>query len=113
MADLARYQDPQTGLWYEVIDKSATPGNWTETSSSSMLTYVMDVAVKRGYISPKYHAAAEMSYRGVLTRISWPRWPDQPHRNLRGHQRGRSPVLPKPQAQYERSSRSRRFPDYE
>ena len=70
VADLAHYQDPQTGLWYEVIDKSTTPGNWTETSSSSMFTYVIDVAVKRGYISPKYHAAAEKGYRGVLTRIS-------------------------------------------
>ena len=70
VADLARYQDPQTGLWYEVIDKSTTPGNWTETSSSSMFTYVIDVAVKRGYISSKYHANAEKGYRGVLTRIS-------------------------------------------
>jgi unsaturated rhamnogalacturonyl hydrolase len=70
VASLAEYQDPQTGLWYQIVDKAATPGNWTETSSSSMFTYVIDAAVKRGYVSSKYHAAAEKGYRGVLTRIS-------------------------------------------
>ena len=68
--DLARTQDPQTGLWYQIVDKGSLPGNWTETSSSSMLTYVIDIAVKRGYVSKKYHSVAEKGYRGVLTRIS-------------------------------------------
>lgn len=68
--DLARYQDPQTGLWYQIVDKTKLPQNWTETSSSAMFTYIIDVAVKRGYVTDKYHAIAEKGYRGVLTRIS-------------------------------------------
>ena len=68
--DLARYQDPQTGLWFQIVDKPTLAGNWNETSSSSMFTYIIDIAVKRGYISRKYHAAAEKGYRGVLTQIS-------------------------------------------
>lgn len=68
--DLARTQDQQTGLWYQIVDKPKVPGNWTETSSSSMFTYIIDVAVKRGYVSKKYHTVAEKGYRGVLTRIS-------------------------------------------
>lgn len=35
-----------------------------------MFTYVIDIAVKRGYISRKYHSVAEKGYRGVLSRIS-------------------------------------------
>jgi unsaturated rhamnogalacturonyl hydrolase len=31
-----KYQDPAAGLWYQVVDKATTPGNWLETSSSSM-----------------------------------------------------------------------------
>lgn len=67
---LARYQDSKTGLWYQVVDKTSLSGNWTETSSSSMFTYIIDVAVKRGYIKRKYHAVAERGYKGVLTRLS-------------------------------------------
>lgn len=68
--DLARDQDPQTGLWYQLVDKTRLPQNWTETSSSAMFTYVIDVAVKRGYVSSKYHAVAEKGYSGVLGRMS-------------------------------------------
>lgn len=68
--DLAHEQDPQTGLWYQIVDKPTLQGNWTETSSSAMYTYIIDVAVKRGYVSHKYHAVAEKGYRGVLSRLS-------------------------------------------
>ncbi len=67
---LAYYQDPQTGLWYQVLDKPELAGNWTETSSSSMFTYAMDVAVKRGYISKSYKQVAARGYKGVLSRLS-------------------------------------------
>src|SRR5262249_17034645 len=67
---LAKYQDAQTGLWYQVVDKGTTPGNWLETSSSSMYSYVISVAVKRGYIDKKYDAVAKKGYNGVLTRLS-------------------------------------------
>src|SRR5690348_10302706 len=52
------------------MDKPHLHGNWTETSSSAMFTYIIDVAVKRGYVSKKYHAVAEKGYRGVLSRVS-------------------------------------------
>jgi unsaturated rhamnogalacturonyl hydrolase len=67
---LARAQDPKTGLWYQIVDKTDLPGNWTETSSSSMFTYTIDVAMKRGYVPKKYLSVAEKSYRGSLSRIS-------------------------------------------
>jgi unsaturated rhamnogalacturonyl hydrolase len=67
---LARFQDPKTGLWYQVVDKTTLPGNWTETSSSAMFTYIIDVAVKRGYVSRKYHRIAAKGYQGVLSRLT-------------------------------------------
>jgi unsaturated rhamnogalacturonyl hydrolase len=68
--DLESYQDPATGLWYQVVDEAQVPGNWEETSSSSMYTYILDVSVKRGYISKKYKAVAEKGYKGVLSKVS-------------------------------------------
>ena len=67
---LARYQDPKTGLWYQIVDKTTLPGNWTETSSSAMFTYIIDVAVKHGYVNRKYYKVAARGHQGVLSRLS-------------------------------------------
>jgi unsaturated rhamnogalacturonyl hydrolase len=66
----ARYQDPATGLWYEVVDRADVPDNWLETSSSSMYTYMLSRAVKRGYIGKEYDKVAQKGYRGVLASIT-------------------------------------------
>ena len=65
-----KYQDPKTGLWYQVVDKAGVEGNWLETSSSSMYSYMIWMGVKRGYLAKRYQAAAQRGYRGVLTKLS-------------------------------------------
>jgi unsaturated rhamnogalacturonyl hydrolase len=67
---IAYYQDAKTGLWYQILDKPTLEGNWTETSNSSMFTYIMDVAVKRGYIDGKYLAFARKGYDGVMSLVT-------------------------------------------
>jgi unsaturated rhamnogalacturonyl hydrolase len=67
---LAKYQDRNTGLWYQVVNKGSAPANWLETSSSSMYSYLISMAVKRGYVNKSYEAAAKKGYQGVLTKIS-------------------------------------------
>jgi unsaturated rhamnogalacturonyl hydrolase len=64
------YQDKQTGLWYQVVDKGQLPENWLETSSSSMYTYMLWMGVKRGYLAARYLAVALKGYRGVLAKLS-------------------------------------------
>lgn len=66
----ANYQDKKTGLWYQVVDKGQEPGNWLETSSSSMYTFVTAMAVDRGYVARNYARVARSGYAGVLTKIS-------------------------------------------
>jgi unsaturated rhamnogalacturonyl hydrolase len=65
-----KYQDPASGLWYQVVDQADTPGNWLETSSSSMYTYTLSRAVERGYISRRFTRVVEKGYAGVLTQLS-------------------------------------------
>jgi len=65
-----RYQDPATGLWYQIVDKGSDPKNWHETSSSSMFTYTLSRAVARGYVPRKMLAVARKGYAGVLTQLS-------------------------------------------
>ncbi len=65
-----RYQDPVTGLWYQVVDKGGIEGNWLETSCSSMYSYMMWMGVKRGYLPKHYESVAQKGYLGVLTKLS-------------------------------------------
>jgi unsaturated rhamnogalacturonyl hydrolase len=65
-----RYQDPKTGLWYQVVDKGDVAGNWNETSCSSMYTYMLWMGVQRGYLPKRYAAVAQKGYQGVLTKLS-------------------------------------------
>jgi len=64
------FQDKKTGLWYQVVNKGQLPDNWLETSSSSMYTYMISMAVKRGYIDKSHLKTARKGYEGVLTKIS-------------------------------------------
>jgi len=66
----AKYQDAKTGLWWQVVDKADASGNWLETSSSSMYTFMLWMGASRGYLDKSYKAVALKGYRGVLTKIS-------------------------------------------
>lgn len=70
VSGLARYQDPATGRWFQVMDKGSRSDNWTETSCSSMHTFVISRAVERGYVDQSNKAVATRGYAGVLGQIS-------------------------------------------
>jgi unsaturated rhamnogalacturonyl hydrolase len=66
---LEQTQDPQTGLWYQVMDKGDRPDNWLETSGSAMFVYALATAVDRGYLDASYREVAEKGWVGLQTRI--------------------------------------------
>ncbi len=61
-----RLQDPKTGLWYQVLDKSGAPGNYLESSCSAMFVYTLFKAVRMGYIAHSYLDVARKGYEGIL-----------------------------------------------
>lgn len=63
---IKKYQDPKTGVWYQVLDKGKQEGNYLEASCSSMFVYFLAKALKNGYIDPSYQAVAERGYQGTL-----------------------------------------------
>ncbi|MFG1642574.1 glycoside hydrolase family 105 protein [Amycolatopsis sp. NPDC049252] len=69
-AGYQRYQDKNTGRWYQVVDRGGDPKNWLETSASSMYTFTMARGVERGYLPASYQAVADRGYAGVLDKIS-------------------------------------------
>lgn len=66
---VARVQDPVTGLWYQVLDQPAYPGNYLEASASSMFVYALAKGVRRGYLPAKYLEVARRGYRGLVKHL--------------------------------------------
>src|SRR6185312_12547854 len=66
-AATVRYQDQQTGLWYQVLDKPHAPGNYFESSASCMFTYALQKGVRLGYLPPKYAQNSARAWQGILS----------------------------------------------
>jgi unsaturated rhamnogalacturonyl hydrolase len=68
-AALAKYQDPKTGLWYQIVDKGDRPDDWLETSCSAMFAYGMAKGARQGYLDPKFMETAKKAWRGLLNQM--------------------------------------------
>jgi unsaturated rhamnogalacturonyl hydrolase len=63
---IIKVQDPQTGLWYDVVDKKYEPKNYFEASASSMLVYTLAKGMRKGYLPSSYRAYAKKGYEGIV-----------------------------------------------
>ena len=61
-----KLQDPKTGGWYQVMDRSGDKGNYVESSCSAMFIYSLFKAVRLGYIDKSYLDVALKGYKGFL-----------------------------------------------
>ena len=66
---VAKYQDPKTGLWYQVLDKASEKGNYVEASGSSMFVYALAKGVRNGYLSATYLTVAKRGYKGLISQF--------------------------------------------
>lgn len=63
---LSKYQEPDTGLWYQVVNLPDDPRNWSESSCSSMYSFFTSRAVQKGYVDSTYLEMARKAYEGVI-----------------------------------------------
>jgi len=73
-AGLAEAQDPTTGLWYQVVNKTPAVAatysdNWLETSGSAMFVYALKKAIDNDLISSRYLKVAEKGWEGIKTKV--------------------------------------------
>ena len=59
-------QDAPTGVWYQVLDAAAMPGNYREASASCMFAYTLLKAARLGYLDKQYLEAGKKAYAGIL-----------------------------------------------
>jgi unsaturated rhamnogalacturonyl hydrolase len=72
-AALAYYHDPNTHLWWQIVDKGypreTYPENYTESSCSAMFSYALAKAVEKGYITSapeSYLAVSRAAFEGLV-----------------------------------------------
>lgn len=63
---MVRWQDPASGLWWQVLDQGGRPGNYLEATASSMFVYSLAKAVNRGYLPRTYVPAIVKGYAGLI-----------------------------------------------
>ncbi|OCT14567.1 glycosyl hydrolase family 88 [Paenibacillus pectinilyticus] len=68
---IIRYQDAESGLWYQVIDKGDQPDNWLESSCTSLFVYTIAKALNLGVVGPECADAAVKGYEGLLRTLQF------------------------------------------
>ena len=69
---IEKYQEPKSGLWYDVLDKGNTKGNYLEASEACMFVYALAKGVRLGYLPAPYLRIAQAGYGGITTRFIEP-----------------------------------------
>jgi len=63
---LVKYQDPKSGVWYQMTSQGARKGNYLEASGSCMFVYALAKGVRMGYLPQTYLVAAKKGYTGII-----------------------------------------------
>lgn len=62
LSTVRKYADPETGMWYQVLDCPGREGNYLESTCSAMFIYAMLKGVRRHYLSPEWKDYAMDAY---------------------------------------------------
>jgi len=66
---LARWQEKESGLWFQVLDQGFREGNYLEASGSSMFIYALAKGVRLQYLEQPSRPVAERAYAGLIQRF--------------------------------------------
>ncbi len=64
-----KYQDANTGLWWQVMDAGDRQGNYLEATASAMFVYSLAKGVNHGYLSRDLIPAIEKAYASIIKNL--------------------------------------------
>ena len=65
---IIKYQDKESGMWYQVVDKGDCENNWTESSCSSLFVYSLAKAVRMNILDKECMKAAIKGFEGIINK---------------------------------------------
>jgi unsaturated rhamnogalacturonyl hydrolase len=63
---IIKYQDPKSGVWWQVVNDGGQPHNYLETSASCMFVYFLAKGINEGYLPATDTPAAKAGFQGLL-----------------------------------------------
>ncbi len=66
---VVKYQDAETGLWYQVMDMGGEEGNYLEATVSCMFSYAFLKGVRKGYLEESFKQAGEKAFNGLIDNL--------------------------------------------
>lgn len=72
LSAVIHYQDPASGLWWQVMEKGGQKGNYLEASASCMFVYSIAKAVRLGVLPISDEGSAERGWEGIKSRFVKP-----------------------------------------
>ncbi len=66
MESISVYADPESGMYYQVVDQGGREGNYLECSGSSMIAYSMLKGVRLGILDSSFRSLAEKTFNGII-----------------------------------------------
>ena len=68
MAGILQYANADTGMYYQVVDRGNSDGNYLETSGSSMIAYAMLKGARLEFLDSSYAVAGQKTFTGIVDR---------------------------------------------
>ncbi len=65
MQSLLPFSDAETGMYYQVVDMGGEPGNYLESSGSSMIAYAMMKGARLGALPAAFSAHGRKTFEGI------------------------------------------------
>lgn len=62
------YQDEETGMWYQVVNRGGISPNYLETSGSAIFAYAIMKSVRLGFLDESYFAFGQKAFDGICRR---------------------------------------------
>lgn len=66
---LLKVRDPESGIWFQVLNQGGREGNYLEGSGSAMYTYAFARGAHKGYLDKKYLDIANSAFDGILKEL--------------------------------------------
>ena len=65
---LLTFQDKESGMWWQVMDKAGVGANYLETSATSMFVYFLAKMNRMGLLDDSFRKAAQIGFDGMTER---------------------------------------------
>lgn len=65
MTAVSKFQDKNSGVWYQIVNKLGMKGNYLEASGSTMFAYALAKGINQGHLPPSFKNSLLKAYEGI------------------------------------------------